>query len=117
MKTCCQEITFYGVETHHQHGVEERRIQDLTQGARTALAYASHRNTAVTAHIWPYALKHASNIRRLIPREFKVESPEELMSGSPARPTMKNLHPFGCPVYLLDSNLQSGNSTPKWQER
>jgi Reverse transcriptase (RNA-dependent DNA polymerase) len=27
----------------------------------------------------------------------------------------KNMHTFGCPMYVLDSQLQVGNSIPKWQ--
>ena len=33
------------------------------------------------------------------------------------RSHFKHLHPFGCPVYVLDNNLQSGKSLPKWKPR
>ena len=29
----------------------------------------------------------------------------------------KNFHPFGCPVYFLDENLQSGKKLSKWELR
>ena len=37
-----QTITFCGVSAHHQNGVAERRIHDITESARTMLLYAIH---------------------------------------------------------------------------
>jgi hypothetical protein len=48
---CGQRLTFCGVGAHHQNGVAERRIQDLTDSARAMLAHAAHRNASVTAHL------------------------------------------------------------------
>jgi len=114
---CGQKLTFCGVGAHHQNGVAERRIQDLTDSARAMLAHASHRNPAVTAHLWPYALRHASYTRRILPRNGHSKSPEEFFTGAPVRPTTKYLHPFGCPVYVLQAALQSGGTQPKWNDR
>ena len=38
-----QTITFCGVGAHHQNGVAERRIRDITKSARTMLLHATHR--------------------------------------------------------------------------
>jgi hypothetical protein len=115
---CCgQTLSFCGVGAHHQNGVAERRIQDLANSARSSLAHAAHRNPAITAHLWPYALRHASYVRRIMPREHHSKSPEELFSKSQVRPTTKYLHPFGCPVFVLNDALQGGNAIPKWDER
>eukprot|EP00980_Cylindrotheca_fusiformis_P002179 scaffold499_cov120-Cylindrotheca_fusiformis.AAC.2 len=115
---CGQRLTFCGVGAHHQNGVAERRIQDLSDSARAMLAHAAHRNPAVTAHLWPYAaLKHASYTRRLMPRDKHSKSPEELFAKSSVRPTTKYLHAFGCPVHVLQGALQGGSSIPKWDAR
>ena len=114
---CGQGLSFCGVGAHHQNGIAERRIQDLTETARANLIHASHRNEAITAHLWPYALLHASHIRRLLPRDGNMKSPEELFSRAGVRPTTRFLHPFGCPVYVLKGKLQSGGTQPKWEER
>ena len=114
---CGQSISFCGVGAHHQNGIAERRIQDLSETARSNLIHASHRNEAITAHLWPYALLHASHIRRLLPREGNMKSPEELFAKTSVRPTTRFLHAFGCPVYVLKAKLQSGGSQPKWEER
>jgi hypothetical protein len=117
VKKAGQTITFCGVGAHHQNGVAERRIQDLTDSARASLAHAASRNPAVTAHLWPYALRHSSFVRRVMPRENHAKSPDELFCRSPIRPTTKFLHPFGCPVYVLEANLQGRNPHPKWDKR
>ena len=75
-----QTITFCGVGAHHQNGIAERRIEDLTELARSMLMHAAHRNKAVTSNLWPYALAHASYTRRMIPREGHSKSPEEFFS-------------------------------------
>ncbi len=105
VQQCGQTLSFCGVGAHHQNGVAERRIQDLVGSARSSLAYAAHRNPAITANLWPYALRHASYVRRIMPREHHSKSPEELYTGSPIRPTTKFLHAFGCPVYVLKDAL------------
>jgi len=112
-----QTLSFCGVGAHHQNGICERRIQDLTQTARTALAYAAQRNPAVTAALWPYALRHASYVRRMLPKDGHSKSPDELFSRSSVRPTTRFLHVFGCPVYVLQGPLQSGGPFPKWKDR
>ena len=117
IQRCGQTISFCGVGAHHQNGVAERRIQDLSDSARAMLAHASHRNPAITAHLWPYALRHASYVRRLLPREGHSKSPEEFFSSVAIRPTTRYLHSFGCPVYVLKNALQSGGMQPKWGER
>jgi hypothetical protein len=117
IERCGQSITFCGVGAHHQNGVAERRIQDLSDSARAMLAHAAHRNPAITAHLWPFALRHASYVRRLMPREGHSLSPEEFFCNTTIRPTTKHLHCFGCPVYVLRDALQSGGSQPKWDDR
>ena len=117
VQRCGQTLSFCGVGAHHQNGVAERRIQDLADSARSSLAHAAHRNPAITANLWPYALRYASYVRRIMPRENHSKSPEELFARTQVRPTTKYLHPFGCPVFVLHEALQGGNSIPKWDER
>ncbi len=101
VQRCGQTLSFCGVGAHHQNGVAKRRIQDLADLARSSLAHAAHRNPARTANLWPYALRYASYVRRIMPRENHSKPPEEFFAKSKVRPTTKYLHPFGCPVYVL----------------
>ncbi len=38
--TCNQVITFCGVGSHHQNGIAEQKIKELTLGGRTLLLHA-----------------------------------------------------------------------------
>lgn len=113
-----QTITFCGVGAHHQNGVAERRIRDLTESARTMLLHAAHRwPKTIKANLWPQALKHATNVRNSLPRKGKEQSPISLFANTTIEPNIKHFHPFGCPVYVLQAPLQSGSPFPKWNER
>ena len=58
-----QTITFCGVGAHHQNGIAERRIRDITENARTSLLHAAHRwPKAIAANLWPQAIKHVVNV-------------------------------------------------------
>ena len=118
---CGQSISFCGVGAHHQNGVAERRIRDLTEHARTMLLHATHRwPQAINAHLWPYALRLAAHIRNHVPRQAEGGIPIQIFSGSNVTNKVfhKHQHPFGCPVYVLDAPLQSGFGVkPKWSER
>ena len=63
-----QGLTFTGVGTHHQNGVAERRIKELTHMAQTMLIHANQQwPGAVTVHLWPYALCEANHALNCMP--------------------------------------------------
>ena len=110
-----QTITFCGVGAHHQNGVAERRIHDITESARTMLLHAAHRwPKTITSNLWPQALKHATNVRNALPRKGETQSPISLFSNTTIEPNIKHLHPFGCPIFVLQAPLQT--PFPKWNE-
>ena len=56
-----QTITFWGIGAHHQNGIAERCIRDITEKARTSLHHASHRwPKAIAANLWPQAINLSS---------------------------------------------------------
>ena len=113
-----QTITFCGVGAHHQNGVAERRIRDITENTRTSLLHAAHRwPKAIATNLWPQAIKHVVNVRNSLPRPGKTESPLSKFAGTSIQPYLKHFHPFGCPVYVLQAPLQTRNPFPKWGER
>ena len=117
VKRANQTMTFCGVNAHHQNGVAERRILDLSDKARAMLIDARHRNPHVTDNLWPFALRQASAIGRTLPRIGRDKSPLELFSGVDVRPSHRHFHPFGCPAFVLNNDLQSGKSQPRWDSR
>ena len=57
-----QNLTYTGVNAHHQNGVAKRRIRYLRDLSRTSLNHAIDKwNTAITHNLWPYAMCHASD--------------------------------------------------------
>ncbi|KAL7547062.1 hypothetical protein ACHAWF_010384 [Thalassiosira exigua] len=91
---CNQKITFCAVGSHHQNGIAERKIKELTLIARTLLLHATRQ---------PRGEVHA----------------EALFFGATDRPRDPSLfHTFGSPCFVLDSCLQSSvGGVPKWEPR
>ena len=113
-----QTISFCGVSAHHQNGVAEKRIRDVTESARSMLLHAVHRwPKTITANLWPQAVAHAVNIRNALPVAVGKSCPLSTFAGTDIQPNLKHFHPFGCPVYVLENALQSGNPHPKWSDR
>ena len=113
-----QTYSFCGVNAHHQNGVAERRIRDLRESARSMLLLAKHNwPTAISTHLWPFAIKYACTIRNAAAREG-AQSPIEKFTSTAITPNLKDFHTFGCPVYILDNKLQAGQTQQhKWMDR
>ena len=67
--------------------------------------------------LWPYAMKHANDVTNATPRKGEELSPLEKFSGVQVEPKLRHFHAFGCPMYVLDNTLQSGQGAPKWKHR
>ena len=53
-----QTITFCGVGSHHQNGIAERKIKDITLGSRTLLHHAKNMFPEyISTILWPFAVK------------------------------------------------------------
>ena len=114
-----QVITFCGVGAHHQSGIVERRIGDLTPAARTALVHAQHHFKAVVkTMLWPFAFSHSARIRNLYYLGDDGLCPLERLSKVKHQHDIRHEHPLFCPSYLLKRPLQSGSKLlPKWDPR
>ena len=57
-----QNLTFCGVGAHHQNGIYERIIKDLTLSSRTLVIHAQcHWPEYITTMFWPFALVAAAD--------------------------------------------------------
>ncbi len=85
--------------------------------------HAAHRwPKVITAHLWPYALRLASDVGHNIARdskegEKKAKAPIQLFSQVSVKVQLKTFHPFGCPTYVLHNTLANGKYHPKWDDR
>jgi len=114
-----QELTFCGVGAHHQNGIAENHVKQLTLGARTLLLHAKrHWPEAITTMLWPYAIKAAAERHNNLKLDDTGRSPIEKFSATKSELHICNFHTFGCPVYVLDSRLQDrSGGVPKWEPR
>jgi len=113
-----QSIDFCAVGAHHQNGVIERHFQTLSSKARTLLLHAKrHWPTMITVVLWPFAYKYAE----LLYNNFHVDeegySPIQKFSGQVEQIPLPDIHTWGCPCYVLDSNLQNKSMLAKWEPR
>ncbi len=120
VKDCNQKITHCPVKAHHQNGIVERRIKELTLISRTLLLHAKcHWPDYVTTMMWPFALKEAA---------YRLNWLSLRSDGCSCEATFFNVdtnfidpsiyHTFRSPCFVLDSRLQSGvGGAPKWEPR
>ena len=115
-----QNLTFAGVNAHHQNGYAERRIRELQELARSMLIHANRKwPKTVTTNLWPYAIRMANDVYNNSPC-FQLDdniSPMQILSGSNVSINVKHYRPFGCPAFVLNNALQQNKPHAKWDER
>ena len=62
-------------------------------------------------------MRHANDVANATPRKGEELSQLEKLSGVQVAPKLRHFHAFGCPMYVLDNALQSGQGAPKWKNR
>ena len=116
-----QDLTFAGVHAHHQSVIAEQRIRELQETTRVMLIHASKRwSGVVTIHLWPYAMRMAIQAYNASPLTSHTDkqSPNKIFDNSAVHINQKLWNPFGCPAYVLKSELQGTTGIhPKWDAR
>ena len=109
-----------GVNAHHQSGGVERRICSLQEQARSMLIHANHRwPMAITAHLWPYAIRAANDALNATPlaRFHHERSPSQVFSTSSVDVNHRHWNPIFCLACVLNGSLQTSGIHDKWRER
>ena len=108
-----QTMTYCGVGAHHQNGIAEKRIRNVTEQARKMLLHACSRwPSTVTTTLWPYAVRQAQDVSNYLPMNDQGHSPIKRFSGTDVAPRLREFHTFGCPIFALDKRLQNKQSVP-----
>ncbi|KAL7470955.1 hypothetical protein ACHAXS_011261 [Conticribra weissflogii] len=119
IKRCNQEISFCAVGAHHQNGIVERKIKDLTLITRTLLLHAKrHWPEMITTMLWPQALKAAETRLNHLSINSNGDTPLSRFANVDCQVFVRDFHTWGCPVFVLDGRLQSDpKGVPKWEPR
>ena len=115
-----QSMSYAAVGAHYQNGVAERRIRVLQDMTRTQLLHAQERwPQAISAYLWPYALCIANDEWNNAPnpRDSARLTPLQRFTGSTVQRNIRHSTPFGCPAYVLTTELQSRLPFHKWKSR
>ncbi len=75
---------------------------------------------AVSANLWPYAIRIANDVLNETPhlQDKSNRMAQQIFSGTLVQMNPKHWKHFGCPVYVLDKNLQAGTGIfHKWKQR
>ena len=69
--------------------------------------------------LWPFSLKAAQDCLNQLNVNLQGKIPDKRYSGVAAMTLyLRDFHTFGCPCYILDSQLQTNpKGVPKWEPR
>ena len=108
-----------GVGAHHQNGPAENAIKNISRRARIFMLHAALRwPEHYDKSLWPLAMTYAVHMHNHTPRRADGFCPVELWTKTKSNHNqLRNAHPWGCPVYVLDPRLQDGFKVPRWEPR
>ena len=113
-----QTIDYCAVGAHHQNGLIERHFQTLSTRTRTILLHAKKYWPAmISVILWPFAYKYAEYLHNHLHLDQNGKSPIQKFCNSDINITIKDIHTWGCPCYILDAKLQTGSMLAKWEPR
>eukprot|EP00957_Ditylum_brightwellii_P084803 6447834-Ditylum_brightwellii.AAC.2 len=116
-------MSTYGhrVESYHgdnsRNGTAKNINKRLNHSARTSLLHAIRKWPGViTTALWPFAYKPQDESHNHLELNTDGLSPIEVLLGHKEEIAAEDFHTWGCPIYVLDSTLQTwlGIEPPKW---
>ena len=114
-----QVIRHSGVGGRHHNGVSDNAIKNVVRISRTMIIHAALRWPDFSEEIlWPMDIDHAVHLHNYTHHISSGMSPEEIWTRyKSSHGELKNVHPWGCPAYVLETRLQDGKKFPKWMIR
>ena len=103
-------MTFCGIGGHYQNGIAEIKIKDLTLDGHTLLIHTKRiLPEYITTILWPFSMRcHEDQMDSLVHRADGRTPYQTLLDLDASPVNLKYFHTFGCPCYVLDHHLQSG---------
>jgi hypothetical protein len=113
-----QQLTFCGVDAHHQNGIAEHSIRTVTDYARTMLIHAMIPwPEIIQESFWPFEIQLAIDIHNSTPSDSGV-TPLEIFSDTKNHNNpLLHMHLFGCPIFVLEPTLCQNHKIPRWKPR
>jgi hypothetical protein len=109
-------LQFCGTNAHHQNGIAKRLIRTVSNMAQAMILHAaSHWKGGIDSSLWLMTVTYSTYVYNHTPNNHSL-CPVDLYNGStmPCH-ILQDWHTRGCPVYILDPTLQSGQRLPQWQ--
>ncbi len=101
-----QKIQYCGTNAHHQNGVTERAICTISNIACAMLLHAlAHWKHGIDSLMWPIAVQYATYTYNILPRLNGICINDIFFGTRVPRYKLRNLHVWGCPVYVLNPLL------------
>lgn len=117
-----QKQSFSGVGAQHQNAHAERDIQTISYWARTMMVHAAihwPEDGADDICLWAFAVQHAAWLYNRLPnKSLGWRTPLEALTKTKSdHRELLRTHVWGCPVFVLDPQLQDGHKIPKFNRR
>jgi len=93
--------------------IAERSILTVSECARAMMLHTSFQwKSGVDISLWPMAVNYSTYIYNHLPNKMGI-APADLFTGAQVgRHKPRDIHTWGCPVYILDTKLQQGTKLP-----
>ena len=73
-----------------------------------------HCKDGINSTLWSMVTEYTAYIYNNMPDSIGI-SPADIFSGTQfPQQKLRDIHPWGCPSYVLDPTLQQGKKLPKW---
>ena len=113
-----QRLRFCGTNAHHKNGIAERAVQSVSNISRALILHASaYWKNGIDSSLWPMSVTYATHLHNHLPNAQGFCLADIFTGSKVPHHRLKDLHVWGCPIYVLDPQLQGGQKLPRREPR